>query len=102
MEETDKIENSIALCQATIEALEKIKERVKTSEAEEIRIKIETKHWYGYSEPHLAKEKHKIETTKHSAIVLLDTAIELQREKINKLIDMEIEKRKNTKVEDKE
>ena len=59
MEEIDKIENSIALCQVTIETLEKIKERVKTSETEEIRIKIETKHWYGYSEPHLAKEKHK-------------------------------------------
>lgn len=101
MKEIDKIENSIALCQGTIDTLEKIKERVKTSETEEIRIKIETKHWYGYSEPHLAKEKHKIEITKYSATVLLDTAIQLQRESINKLIDIEIEKRKNTKVEDK-
>jgi hypothetical protein len=94
----DKIENSIALHQETIETLKKIKERVETSETEEIRFKIETKHWYGFSEPFLKKEKHKIETTKYSATVLLETAIKLEKERIDKLIDMEIEKRKENKA----
>lgn len=96
----DKIENSIALHQGTIETLKKIKERVETSETENIRIKIETKHWYGFSEPFLAKEKHKIETTKYSANLLLDTAIKIEKERIDKLIDMEIEKRTNKVEED--
>ena len=94
----DKIENSIALHQGTIETLKKIKERVETSETEEIRFKIETKHWYGFSEPFLQKEKHKIETTKYSATVLLETAIKLEKERIDKLVDMEIEKRKENKA----
>lgn len=98
MEEINKIESSIALHQSTIETLKKIKERVETSETEEIRFKIETKHWYGFSEPFIAKEKHKIETTKYSAIVLLETAIKIEKEKIDKLIDMEIEKRKENKA----
>lgn len=97
----DKIENSIALHQGTIETLKKIKERVETSETEDIRIKIETKHWYGFSEPFLAKERHKIETTKYSANLLLDTAIKIEKERIDKLIDMEIEKRTNKVEEDK-
>lgn len=96
----DKIENSIALHQGTIETLKKIKERVETSETEDIRIKIETKHWYGFSEPFLAKERHKIETTKYSANLLLDTAIKIEKERIDKLIDMEIEKRTNKVEED--
>ena len=90
----DKIENSIALHQGTIETFKRIKERVEMSETEDIRIKIETKHWYGYAEPLFAKEKHKIETTKYTATVLLDTAIKLERERIDKLIDMEIENRR--------
>ena len=96
----DKIENSIVLHQGTIETLKKIKERVETSETEDIRIKIETKHWYGFSEPFLAKERHKIETTKYSANLLLDTAIKIEKERIDKLIDMEIEKRTNKVEED--
>ena len=91
--EEDKIENSIALHQNAINTLEKIKERVEKSETEEIRFRIETKHWYGFSEPFLAKEKHKLEMTRYSANVLLETAIKLEQERINKLIDMEIERR---------
>lgn len=98
MEEINKIENSIALHQSTIETLKKIKERVETSETEEIRFKIETKHWYGFSEPFIAKEKHKIETTKYSATVLLETAIKLEQERRDKLIDMVIKKRKENKA----
>lgn len=97
MNEIDKIENSIALHQNTIINLEHIKEEVNASVTEDIRLKIETKHWYGYTEPFIAKQKHKIDMTKYSANVLLDTAIKLEKERIDKLIDMEIEKRNNVK-----
>ena len=96
--EEDKIENSIALHQSTIETLKKIKEEVETSETEKMRFKIETKHWYGYSEPHLCKIKNTIRVDKYTANVLLDTAINIEQERIDKLIDMEIEKRKENKV----
>ena len=92
----EKIENSIALHQNAINILEKIKERVETSETEKIRLKVETKHWYGYFEPLLAKEKHKLEMDKYSVNVLLETAIKLERERIDKLIDMEIARRTKT------
>lgn len=87
-----EIENSIAAHQSTIETLKRIKEKVETSE--KMRFKIETKHWYGYSEPHLCKIKNTIRVDKYTANVLLDTAINIEQERINKLIDMEIEKRR--------
>lgn len=89
----EKILNSMFIHQDTIITLEHIKERVEKSETGNLRFKIETKHWYGYTEPFLGKEKHKLEISKYSAIILLETAINLEKERINKLIDMEIEYR---------
>lgn len=89
----EKIENSIALHQETIMDLEKIKKAVEMSETDNIRFKIETKHWYGFSEPFLGKQKHKLYLSKYSANALLETAIKIEKERIDKLIDMEIEKR---------
>lgn len=94
----DKIENSIAVHQSTIKVLKEIKENVDKSETEKMRFKIETKHWYGYSEPHLCKIKNTIRVDKYTANVLLDIAINIEQERINKLIDMEIEKRKENKA----
>lgn len=90
----DKISNSIFLCQQTINELEEIRKRVETSDTEDIRVVIQTKHWYGYSEPFLANEKTKIYTDKYTMELVIDKAIEYERERINKLIDMEIENRK--------
>lgn len=87
----DKIENSIAQHYITIEELKKVKERVEASETEDIRIKIETKHWYGYSESHLAKEKHKLNINKYTAQILVEAAMNAEKAHIDKLIDMEIE-----------
>ncbi|MBR3002877.1 MAG: hypothetical protein IKF38_04895 [Clostridia bacterium] len=94
----DKIENSIALHQENIEGFKQIKKRVEESGTEQLRIDIQTKHWYGFSEPILLKHHNKIEITKYSATVLLETAIKLEKERIDKLIDMEIEKRKENKA----
>ncbi len=87
--------NSIALQQSQIEEINKIKERVILSDTENIRIKIETKHWYGYSEPFLMKDKHKIELPKATIMSILTGIQNRCTEGINKLIDMEIERRSN-------
>lgn len=100
MQEIDRIESSIALHQGTIINLKKIKKAVEESETDNIRFKIETQHWYGFSEPFLGKQKHKLYMSKYSTNVLLETAIKLERERIDKLIDMEIEKRRSLKGAD--
>lgn len=90
----NKTSNKIAEYQQSINDLEKIEEEVIKSETEDIRLKIETKHWYGYSEDMcLLKRKHKIDTDKSSMVLVLETAIKIIREKIDKLIDLEIEQR---------
>ena len=93
----EKTEYSIALHQETIMDLEKIKKAVEMSETDNIRFKIETKHWYGFSEPFLGKKKHKLYLSKYSANALLETAIKIEKEEIDKLIDMEIQKRNERK-----
>ena len=96
----ESLENSIALHHNTIMELEKIKERVSQSKTDNIRFKVETKRWIGYSEPHLEKVKSKLEISKYSANLILETAIKQEKERINKLIDMELELR-NRKQEEK-
>jgi hypothetical protein len=93
--EEEKIENSIALHQGIIYEIEKIKNRIQESESEKIRFRVETKHWYGFSEPSLINNKHKLNISKETMQVILDEAINKEKERINKLIDMEIERRTN-------
>ena len=93
MEDLDKIDNSIFLHQQTIYELKKIKKRVKQSETKNIRFRVETKHWYGFTEPFLSTDKHKLNISKETMQVILDEAINKEKERIDKLIDMEIERR---------
>ena len=94
----DKIGNSIALHQMAINELKSIKHRVNTTSTDDIRFKVETKHWYGYSEPFLAKNKDKLEVSIYTMNLILDEAIKKEKERINNLIDMEISERiKNEK-----
>ena len=93
MNEEEKIENSIFLHQQKINELEKFIERINESETQKIRIKIETKHWYGYSEPFLIKLKHRFNISKETMIDILNKMIDENKETINKLIDMEIDRR---------
>lgn len=88
----DKIGNSIALHQQTINELANLKYKVSSSEGD-IRFRIETKHWYGYSEPFLSKEKSVLDLSKYTMKVVIDEAINKERERINKLIDMEIQQK---------
>ena len=91
----DKIGNTIVLHQMAINELEEIKRRVKTTVSDDIRFRIETKHWYGYSEPFVAKHKDKLEISVYTMNLILDEAIKKEKERIDKLIDMEIEKNIN-------
>lgn len=91
----EKPYNSIVLQKSRIEEIEKIKQLVASSDTKDIRIKIETKHWCGYLEPFLKKEKSKIKLTKDTTILILEGLQDKCKERIDKLIDMEIERRKN-------
>lgn len=91
----EKTYNSIVLQKSRIEEIEKIKQLVASSETKDIRINVETKHWYGYLDPFLKKEKHKIKLTKDTTILILEGLQDKCKERIDKLIDMEIERRKN-------
>ena len=99
MSNEDKIYNQIAYYENQIEQIKKIKQQVAISETEDIRIKIETKHWYGYSEPYLGKEKIKIMADKSTIIEILNEVKTRNRSLINKLIDKLFEERNNAKFE---
>lgn len=89
----EKISNTIALHQMAINELKEIKHRVETTETDDIRFRIETKHWYGYSEPFIAKTRDKLEVSTYTMLLILDEAITKEKERIDKLIDMEIKRK---------
>lgn len=90
----EKISNTIVLHQVAINELEEIKHRVEKTATDDIRFRIETKHWYGYSEPFIAKTRDKLEISTYTMLKILDEAIKIEKQNIDKLIDMAIEKRK--------
>lgn len=102
MTEEEKEENTIALKYITIKELKNIRTKVEKSEDEKIRLKIETKHWYGYSEPFLSKSKDRLKVSKHTMLKILDEAIKKEEDYINKLIDKEIMIRRNELCQRKE
>lgn len=89
----DKISNTIAIKQQIINELEKLSLDIKESVTNDIRFRIETKHWYGYSEPFLKKDRHILDVSKDTMQSIINSAIEKEKERIEKLIDMEIQKR---------
>lgn len=97
----EKICNTIALHQMSINELLEIKHRVETTNTDDVRFRVETKHWYGYSEPFLSKRKDKLEVSVYTMKLILDEAITKEKERIDKLIDMEIENRKGENKDDR-
>lgn len=91
----DKIGNSISIHQQTINELEELKEKIYKNQADKIRFRIETKHWYGFDIPHLMKKKSIIDLSEYTMKIVLEEAINKEKERINKLIDMEVSKRKS-------
>lgn len=92
----EKIANSIALHQATINELKEIKLRVNKNINSTVRFRIETKQIFRDWEPYIMKCKDKMDIAPQTMTLILDEAIKIERERINKLIDMEIENRLKT------
>lgn len=92
----DKIANSIATHQMAINELQHIKERLKDSFDENIKLTVESKRaiWTD-----IFTQRDKFTLSKRTMNLILDEAIKKQRDRINVLIDMEvdreIEKRKS-------
>ena len=88
----EKITNTIALHQMTINELKEIKHNIEESIEENVRFSIETKHIIGF-DIGILKKKKTLSISNYTMELLLDEAIKKEKERIDKLIDMEIEKR---------
>ena len=98
MTNNEKIYNTIFLKQNKINKLKKLKDIVNSSKSEIVRFRVETKHWYGFgTDFHEGKERTEIPISKGLMNEIIDEAIEKEAERINKLIDMEVEARINDK-----
>ena len=81
----EKISNTIALKQQIINELERISLDWSSD--------VCSSDLYGYSEPFLKKDRHILEVSKDTMQAILNSAIEKEKERIEKCIDMEIHKR---------
>ena len=89
----DKIANSIALHQMTIKELEEIKENVAKNIDDVVRFRIETRRIFRVWEPYISRIKNKLEVSPRTMILIIEEVIADEKRKINKLIDMEVDKR---------
>ena len=92
----EKIANSIALHQMTINELKEIKQNVEQSIDEKAKFSIETKHIIGF-DIGILKKKKALSISNYTMGLLLDEAIRKEKERIDKLIDMEIERHMKSK-----
>ena len=88
----EKIANSIALHQMTINELKEIKHNIEQSVDENVKFSIETRHIIGF-DIGISKKKKTLSISNYTMKLLLDEAIRKEKERINKLIDMEIERK---------
>lgn len=89
----EKIANSIALHQMTINELEDIKLKVKDNIDDTVKFRIETRQIFRAWEPYITKCKSKMAISPRTMMLILDEAIKVERGRIDKLIDMEIDRR---------
>lgn len=89
----DKIANSIALHQMTIKELEEIKENIAKNIDDVVRFRIETRRVFRVWEPYISRIKNKLEVSPRTMILIIEEVIAGEKRKINKLIDMEVDKR---------
>lgn len=94
----ERIYNTIFIKQNTINKLKKLHDMIDGSHSQNVRFRVETKHWYGYgTDLHEGKERTEIPISKEIMNEIISIAIERETEYINKLIDMEVEVRLNDK-----
>ena len=89
----DKIANSIALHQMTIKELEEIKENIAKNIDDVVRFRIETRRIFRVWEPYISRIKNKLEVSPRTMILIIEEVIADEKRKINKLIDVEVDKR---------
>lgn len=66
--------------------LEHIKKRIDKSTSEDIRVKIQTKHWFGYTEPFISIENHKIYIQKETMSKIINEMIKQERANLNNYV----------------
>ena len=88
----EKIANSIELRQMAINELKEIKHNIEQSVDKNVKFSIETRHIIGF-DIGILKKKKTLPISNYTMKLLLDEAIRKEKERINKLIDMEIERK---------
>lgn len=92
MEEEQIIDEQIAKKYKIKKDLEKIKNKLESTE--EVRFKIETKHWYGYGEPFLVKDKDILNISKYTLIAIIDEMLDKIKESLDDLTKKRTELRR--------
>ena len=84
--------NTIALCQMSINELRNIKKKLEDNCTDNVKFMIQTRE---FNPIDLAtfRRKHKLDISTYTMNLILDEAIRKEKERIDKLIDMEIERR---------
>lgn len=90
---TDKVANTIALCQMSINELKEIKKRLEENCTDDAKFIIQTREFNPFTLA-TSKRKNRLDVSIYTMNLIIDEAIRKERERIDKLIDMEIEKRK--------
>ena len=88
----EKICNTIALRQMAINELKEIKHNIEQSVDKNVKFSIETRHIIGF-DVGILKKKKTLPISNYTMKLLLDEAIRKEKERIDKLIDMEIERK---------
>ena len=78
MEEEQIIDEQIRIKYKMKKELEELKGKILTSEGKEVKFKIETKNWLGFSEPFLAKEKSNLNINRHTLIAIIDELLDIK------------------------
>ena len=94
MDEEQIIDEQIRLKYETKKELERLKEKTLTSEGKEVRFKIETKHWYGFDMPFLAKDKDILNISKNTLIAIINEMLDKIKENIDYLTKKRAELRR--------
>lgn len=92
----EKICNTIALCQMSINELRNIKKRLEDNCTDNVKFIIQTRE-FNPIELATFKRKHKLDISTYTMNLILDDAIRKEKERIDKLIDMEIERHMKSK-----
>ena len=92
----EKIANSIALHQMVIQELRELKSRLDDNCTDNVKFIIQTRE-FNPIELASFKRKHKLDISTYTMNLILDDAIKKEKERIDKLIDMEIERHLKSK-----